>query len=134
MTVTSAAEQTGEVRRELDRARAVFLGEVIGRNVLTVRFRVEAVWKGKIPSEFALSSGTKLLDGSRMSSSSCDLSFQVGKRYVVFAYGSSLETMKATSCSLTMSMPDAADTVMFLDTLVISRPPTGQDSKLMVLV
>jgi SLBB domain len=124
----TAAQRTDEVRRELQKALAVFSGEVIGRNALSVRFKVDAVWKGDIPAEFAMSNGA-VAEGRGLLISSCDFSFRIGARYVVFAYGKNVQDMKATSCTLTTSMPDGTDTVMFLDTLALGRRPTGLNSK-----
>lgn len=41
-----AVELTNELKSDLDAAFVVFVGEPIARNSLTIRFRVNAVWKG----------------------------------------------------------------------------------------
>lgn len=124
----TAAQRTEEVRKELRQARAVFSGEVIGRSALAVRFKVDAVWKGDIPAEFAMWTGA-VIAGQGLQVSTCDVSFRTSERYVVFAYGTTLQNMKAESCGLTGSFPFASETAMFLDTLAQGRTPVGPNSQ-----
>lgn len=107
--IKTAAQRTEEVRVELHKAVAVFSGEVVGLNALSVRFKVDAVWKGDIAPEFAMSNGA-VIEGKGLRISSCDFSFSMGGRYIVFAYGKNVEDMKATSCTLTTSLPYASVT------------------------
>ena len=124
----TVAQRTDEVRRELEKAVAVFSGEVMGLNALVVRFKVETVWKGQLPPEFAMSNGAQLSADGSMASSSCDFNFLVGKTYLVFAYGKSTQDMSATSCTLTGSMPFASDRIMFLDMVAFGQRPAGSNS------
>ena len=123
----TAAQMATDVRRELARAVAVFSGEVIGKNVLAVHLKVDTVWKGELSPEFAMSTGASPHDDG-VTGTSCDFGFEVGRQYVVFAYGRGLRDMHASSCTLTTSLPEANDTVMHLHMLVLGRPPAGPNA------
>ena len=55
--IPTAEQRIEQVHRELDKALAVFSGQVIGQNALSVRFRVDTVWKGDVTPEFQMSNG-----------------------------------------------------------------------------
>jgi len=120
-----AAWQLETLRRnvatEFDRAAAVFSGEVLADNVGTVRFKLARAWKGDLPAEFDMDTGYRENADGSVSFNSCDYLFKVGSTYVVFAFGKSIRTMKASSCTQTSELPRAGRTVEALDALVTSR-------------
>jgi len=101
-----ALQLTRELETEVHKAFAVFIGEPIARNALTIRFRVNAVWKGDLGTEVVMSTGSKAMEDGTIMSSSCDASFLLAKVYLVFAYGENLETMAARQCSFTSELRD----------------------------
>jgi hypothetical protein len=109
-----------EVKEDFMRAVAIFSGEVIADDIVTVRFNLDRVWKGELPKEFPMSTGIQLTQNG-MSSNDCDYSFQSGKKYLVFAYGSSVSTMRAYVCSRTRKLSDATLTIDALDAFVKQR-------------
>jgi hypothetical protein len=58
--------------------------------------------------------------------SSCDYGFQVGRKYLVFAYGKSASTMRAYSCTRTIELQHATSTVELLDKIGKRRPRRPQ--------
>ena len=60
--------------RDLKGAFAVFVGEPIAGNSLTVRLRVRHVWKGELGAEVVMSTGAKATADGLIRSSSCDVS------------------------------------------------------------
>jgi hypothetical protein len=53
------AELTRQVREQLGKARAVFIGEPVASNTLTYRLRVQAVLKGGLGSEAVMAAGAE---------------------------------------------------------------------------
>jgi hypothetical protein len=70
-----------------------------------------------------MATGTEALPGGLMRSSSCDVTFELGETYLVFAYGKTLETMKARACSFTGQIHDAG-LLELLDGVSPRRPPS----------
>ena len=68
-------------------------------------------------------SGPIPLPDGTLQSSSCDYVFTLGGRYLVFAYGQSLATMRAMSCTPTASIEQAKTTVGILESIAAGRPP-----------
>ena len=97
----TAEKLTRELRRDLDEALAVFVGEPVSANSLVVRFRVETIWKGELGREVVMATGSEATDDGLLKSSSCDMSFSLGVKYLVFGRGRTFETMQAVACSFT---------------------------------
>jgi hypothetical protein len=72
-------------KKNVDKAQAIFSGEVIEIDSHRVKFKVEKVWKGDVGKEFVMSTGTLKLEGNDEMRSSCDYEFEKGKSYLVFA-------------------------------------------------
>jgi hypothetical protein len=109
---------TEEVRTELRRAVAVFVGEVIARDTLTVTFDLERVWKGELEKKLTMSTGAVANADGTVSISSCDYSFTLGEKYLVFAYGRSLTDMRASQCTHTAPLKQATATIEHLRKIV----------------
>lgn len=111
------------MQAELKEARAVFLGEPIAMTSLTVRFRVEAVWKGDLGPNVVMATGARANPDGTVAVSSCDASFSLGGPYLVVAFGASNETMTAGKCGFTgPSGPTSPLTL--LDSIVPRRAPS----------
>jgi hypothetical protein len=89
------------VRTQFAEAYAIFSAEaiVVGRDMVT--FRVDDVWKGNLPRELSMEAAPDPNVYPTASSSSCDYVFKAGTRYLIFAYGSSVATMKTKPCTPT---------------------------------
>jgi hypothetical protein len=113
----SPAELTRQAKNELKEAFAVFVGQPIAMNTLMVRLRVESVWKGELGSQIVMPTGAEVTPDGSIRSSTCDMSFSTDHVYLVFAYGKTLETMKAHACGFTAplqftKLPDVLDRIV----------------------
>jgi hypothetical protein len=122
-TAPAPSELTRQVQRDMDAARAVFIGEPIAGNSLALRFRVQSVWKGELGQEVVMSTGAEPTADGLISSSSCDFSFRDGEVYVVFASGPSHTQMRAHSCTFT-SLLEHSRVLGTLDGITRRRPPS----------
>ena len=119
----SAAQLTRELKNDLDDALAVFVGEPIARNSLTLRLRVQSVWKGELGTEVVMSTGAEATPDGLIRSSSCDFNFDFGQTYLIFGHGKTPETMKARACSFTGRIR-TTELMDLLDGLAQRRPPS----------
>lgn len=83
----SDAEIKAAVVTEFNESASVFSGEVVGLDMLTVKFRIMTTWKGDALEEFTMSTGAVKLGEDSYRSSSCDYDFKVGEKYLVYAVG-----------------------------------------------
>ncbi len=112
------------VKRELTNATAVFSGKVIaeeyrpvvpptaetpeGSEVLVITIMVDRWWKGDGKAEAEMyTSITKLPNGLRQMYAE-DFHFEIGKSYLVYAYGQP-DRLNTDVCKLTRKIEDAAD-------------------------
>lgn len=100
--------------KAFENASAVFTGEVVFRDMLTVKFKVNGIWKGEASDEIAMLTGTKDNGDGSFTSSSCDYSFSKGQKYLVYAYGLPGE-MKTHACSRTAPIKYAEKEMQGLD-------------------
>jgi hypothetical protein len=118
----TSVQITREIAAEVRRSAAVFSGQVVARTPLTVTFLVENVWKGSVSRRFEMASGAVgNADGSI--TTSCEFPFKVGETYVVFAYGSSRQSMHASQCTFTNALAFAPDTPAYLNRVSKPRRP-----------
>src|SRR4030095_12926656 len=115
---SASACQCGGIEPDLayQNAILVFTGTVEKTTPLTVRLTVEEPFKGNVGTEIEL----------RSNRSSCDISFEVGKRYVVYA-SQDLETgaLGASTCNRTKILDDYAKPDMsYLRRVVRGERPT----------
>jgi hypothetical protein len=111
----SRAQQKQYIEKELQQAVAVFLGEVVATDSLKATFKINRVWKGKLGAEVTIRTGARAEAGGVFVWDSCDWSYQRGQRYLIFAYGSSVEEMKAMKCTPTATEEAAGSTRVLLD-------------------
>ena len=92
----------GSPRKELGKSRAVFVGEVVeitdgeGGDPYLIKFRVGSYWKGAKDQFVTISSPGGL----------CGISFKVGQRWLVYAYGQDLWT---DACHRTKPLASAGE-------------------------
>ena len=106
---------------ELDRATAVFAGEVSAINRTTrgfeVSFSVAEVWKGDLPRTLVITTGPH--------SAACGYAFNIGQDYLVYAYGRDTTSLGAGLCSRTALLSNAADDLIELGD---GAPPNPDES------
>ncbi len=93
---------------------AIFSGEIIEMNKLTVKFKVEKVWKGDFKGELTMITGTVMIKEGVDLSDPEDYDFELGKKYLVFAHGP-IDKLKATTCSWTGVLSELERFVKELD-------------------
>jgi hypothetical protein len=95
-----------QVKKAQKQSQAVFVGNVI--QVLqrpeafgvSVKFRVERVWKGKRSQEVTIFTG--------QGGGDCGYRFEVGESYLVYAYGSN-ESLSTNICQRTAPRSEGGD-------------------------
>ncbi len=97
----SDAQIKAAIAKEFNESPSVFSGEVIARDMLTVKFRIITMWKGDALDEFTMSTGTVKLGEDSYRSSSCDYNFKVGEKYLVYARWAENNQLIAQSCTRT---------------------------------
>jgi hypothetical protein len=118
----SVSEVSRRLRNDLNDALSVFIGQPVANNSLTIRLRVQHVWKGELGPEVVMGTGAEATPDGLIRSSSCDVSFAFGQTYLIFGHGKALETMKAHSCSFTG--PVNLQILELLDAIVPRRAPS----------
>jgi hypothetical protein len=122
-----------EVRKQrlaalLDRYDAVFSGEVVRHETVTATLRVLQSWKGELPGHVTIPTGAMWADERRTSLiiSSCDFGLGLGRRYLLFTYGKSPETMRAVgACGPSTDLEHASETIKLLDEIGQDRARSG---------
>ena len=101
--------------KDYSKAYAVFSGQVIAVDTFKVRFKVDKLWKGDFGDEIVMSTGAKANVDGTITTTSCDYSFRLGEQHLVFAYGNSLEEMRAYECTRTRLLKNAEQDMKALD-------------------
>jgi len=89
-----------EAATSLREADAVFSGEIVEMDNLTLKFKVERLWKGEFKDGVSIVTGAIRSGDGFILSSMCDYKFELGKKYLVYANGSK-DKLKASKCSWT---------------------------------
>jgi hypothetical protein len=106
-----------------DRARAVFLGRLVRVRATGLVFRVERTWKGTLGTEVSI---VNPRPDDQRGTSSCDRSFSVGQRYVVFAHGTRDTDMRDEgACSQTRAVVGTDGIIKLLDEIARTDPITS---------
>ena len=87
----------GSPREELQRADAVFSGEVSSAGREKIEFKVEKFWKGPRAKRISI----------RREQSDCTYVFAVGKKYLVYAHGKGI--FSTSICDRTKELDKASD-------------------------
>jgi hypothetical protein len=108
-------EKIGAARLSaFEKATVVFSGEVVAKDLITVKFKVDKIWKGEESKEITMLTGTKDNGDGTITPSTCDYWFEKGKQYLIYAYGPVAE-LKTHKCSRTMLLKDAETEMIGLD-------------------
>jgi hypothetical protein len=86
--------------KAFENASAVFTGEVVSLDLVTVKFKVNKIWKGEAAPEISMLTGARDNGDGTFTVNSCEYSFTEGQQYLVYGYGSPGE-MKTHQCSRT---------------------------------
>ena len=85
-TIGATFEQEKAARlKDFENAAAIFAGEVVELEENKVKFKVEKIWKGNSVDEITMVIQLKKDDG-RYVRTSCDYYYELGKKYLVYAY------------------------------------------------
>lgn len=88
--------ESKKVKAAYKKTAAVFYGEVLEvfrqTDSLTVKFKVETVWKGVVTKEVTVRTGEN--------SAMCGFNFEVGKKYLVYA-GGKIDNLETNICTRT---------------------------------
>ena len=112
-----------------EKATVVFSGEVVAMDTLTVKFKVDKIWKGDEAEEITMLTGTKDNGDGTITSSTCDYGFENGKQYLIYAYGPMAE-LKTHKCSRTMLLKDAETEMKGLDEITFHKSVALSRSRL----
>jgi len=85
--------------KDFDSAVAVFSGEVIELEENKAKFKVDKIWKGDLVDEIVMVIQLKKDNGIYVRTS-CDYHYELGEKYLVYAYGTSDE-LNAHGCTRT---------------------------------
>jgi hypothetical protein len=83
----------------------------VSESGMTVTFRIESVWKKKMPKHVTVYTG--------YSDADCGFPFEVGEKYLVYAFGE--KNLLVSACSRTKVFSDAAREIGVLDRLKDKR-------------
>lgn len=76
----SPEQNRQDVAEQLEKATAVFSGEVMRQDTLTVQFSLEDVWKGEFGEHVVMPINAGQNPDGTVAYSSCDYGFQVGRK------------------------------------------------------
>ncbi len=103
------ADLNQQIKQAIQDSKAVFAGEVVEIfNVpyVTVKFKVDQFWKGKIEKTLTLNTGRGGGD--------CGYGFKVGESYLVYAYGPEDSGLSTNICQRTAELSKATSDLAFL--------------------
>jgi hypothetical protein len=105
-----------QIKKAFDGSEAVFSGEVVSvepkdEDTLSIKFKTSQVWKGEESEEFTINTANQ--------SAMCGYYFEVGKKYLVYAYQSG-EVLMTNNCSRTAIWNEKGD-IKYLDKLQNKR-------------
>lgn len=95
-----------QVKKARAQSQAVFVGKVLEvvrsseSFSVSVKFRVESSWKGKLPRELSLTTG--------LGNGDCGYPFEIRQKYLVYAYGSDENRLATNICQRTPGLIEAA--------------------------
>lgn len=101
-TIGVTPEQDKAARlKDFESAAAIFTGEVVEVEENKVKFKVEKIWKGQSVDEIVMVIQLKKDDG-RYVRTSCDYYYELGEKYLVYAYDTKGE-LTTYQCTRTTS-------------------------------
>ncbi len=99
-----------ERKKEFDKATMVFSGEVVKSDRFKAEFKVDKIWKGEAVNRITMLTGTIDNGDGTHTSSSCDFSFKLGEKYLIYAYGE-LDRLKTYECSRSSLLKNAVEEI-----------------------
>jgi hypothetical protein len=110
--VASNRPLNAQVKEAFNNSNVIFSGEVTSitpksEYEVTVKIKVEKSWKGTFSKEVAIT--------TNKNSAMCGYGFEVGKTYLVYAYGAK-DDLSTTNCSRTKLFSNKED-IKYLDKL-----------------
>lgn len=101
-----------QVKEAFDSSSAIFSGEVIeitskDEFAVNIKIKVEKSWKGNLSKEIIMTTAKD--------SAMCGYGFQVGQKYLVYAYGK-MDALSTNICSRTTGAGNKSD-IKYLDKL-----------------
>ena len=112
-----------------EKATAIFTGEVVSLDLLTVKFKVDKIWKGEEAKEVTMLTGTRDNGDGTFTSSSCDYHFEKGAKYLIYAYGP-VGKLQTHFCSRTMLLESAEKEMRGLDQITTHKSVSLISSRL----
>jgi hypothetical protein len=113
-------------QKEFGKATVVFSGEVIKSDKFKAEFKVDKIWKGDSINRVLMLTGIKENGDGTQTSSSCDFSFKLGEKYLIYAYGE-LDELKTHECSRSSLLKNAVEEIEGLEKItphkVINESP-----------
>ena len=101
------------IRNEYMESRRASTGQPIEYETRVVKFEVYRWWKLQLPPiTFIVTNSTKDSDGMS-SMSTCDYTFSVGEKYLVYAYGKA-DALEASLCTRTSTIARASEDLEIL--------------------
>ena len=107
-------------QKEFVKATVIFSGEVIKLDEFKAEFKVDKIWKGDSINRFTMLTGTKDNGDGTQTSSSCDFSFKLGEKYLIYAYGE-LDELKTHDCSRSSLLKNAVEEVEGLEEITLHK-------------
>ncbi len=113
----SKDEVKAAIVKEFNDAAMVFSAEVLTQDTFQVTFRTITIWKGDAFQQLTLSTGAKKIGEGNVRFSSCDYSFKIGEKYLVYARTAEDNELVARSCTRTRLLADGQPDIPELDVL-----------------
>jgi hypothetical protein len=109
-------EQT--IQNAYKSAFAVFSGIVLSQTIETATIRVTSVWKGKLGAKVAMATGTRDNRDGTFTVVGEAFSFRTGEHYLIFAYGTSAESLSTDVCTPSGKLTNSNRTIAVLNQIV----------------
>ncbi len=106
-----------ERQKDFSEATAVFSGEVVKLNDFEAELKVDKIWKGDSADYVTMLTGTTDNGNGTYSSSSCDYTYKLGEKYLIYAYGKS-KKLKTHSCSRSRLMVNSVEEILGLEEII----------------
>jgi len=112
--LTTDEERRAILVKDFNDASVVFSGEVVELDTFELKIKVDKSWKGESKNVINMITAAIKIDENTYRSSSCNYRFQLGKKYLVYAYETDGE-LKARACSRTKPIQYAEQEMAYLE-------------------
>jgi len=93
--------------QQIQQSKTIFSGKVMGRTATTIRFKVQKWWKGTRYHEVSIFADSKII-------TDCDVTFQDGETYLIYAYRSVENRLETNQCTGTKQLASADEDLKIL--------------------